>query len=74
MYMHVMVKSMNFGGGGGAESLRHYALKQNFLYKKMQGVGGWGGMTVKKKTSSKTCHAWSVKINQLKISLFVIHV
>ena len=28
--MHVMVKSMNFGGGGGsAESLHYYVLKQN---------------------------------------------
>ena len=73
--MHVMVKSMNFGVGGGAESLHYYALKQNFPYKKKGlGVRGRGAVTVKKITSSKTCHAWSVKINQLKISLFVIHV
>ena len=58
--------------GGGAESLHYYALKLNFPYKKKGlGVGG-GGVTVKKR--SKTCHARSVKINQLKISLFVIHV
>ena len=47
MYMHVMVKSKNFGviggGGWGAESLYYYALKQNFLYKKKGlGVGGYG--------------------------------
>ena len=57
---------------GGAESLHYYALKLNFSYKK-KGLG-FGGMTVKKITSSKTCHAWSVKINQLKISLFAMHV
>ena len=34
MYMHAMVKSMNFGGGGAAESLHYYALKQNFPFKK----------------------------------------
>ena len=41
--MHVIVKSMNFVGGGGAESLNYYALKQNFPYKrKGLGVGGDG--------------------------------
>ena len=60
--MHVMVKSMNFGGGGGAESLHYdYALKQNFPYKKKGlGVRGRGAVTVKKITSSKTCHVHGV--------------
>ena len=58
--------------GGDAESLHYYALKQNFPYKKK---GIWvGELTVKRKTSSKTCHAWSVQINQLNISIFVMHV
>ena len=64
---------MNFGGvWGDAETLHYYALKQNFPYKK-KGLG-FGELTVKRKMSSKTCHARSVKINQLKICLFVIHV
>ena len=41
MYIHVMVKSMNFGGGGGAESLHYNALKQKFPSKK-KGLGIWG--------------------------------
>ena len=57
MYMHVMVKSMNFGGGGGAESLHYYALKQNCSLQEKR-VGG--GVTVKKITSSKTCHVHGV--------------
>ena len=39
--MHAMVKSMNFGGGGGAESLNYYALKQKFPSKKNR-LGIWG--------------------------------
>ena len=48
---------MNFGGGGGAESLHYYALKQNFSLQEKR-VGG--GVTVKKITSSKTCHVHGV--------------
>ena len=51
---------MNFGGGGGGAESLHYSARRR--------VRGWG-VTVKKIMSSKTCHAWSVKINQLKISL-----
>ena len=60
--MHVMVKSMNFCGGGGAESL-HY--KFSLQEKRVRGWGG--GLTVKKKIFLNTCKAWSVKINQLKL-------
>ena len=56
MYIHVMVKSMNFGGGGGAISLQYYALKQNFSLQEKR----VGGVTVKKITSSKTCHVHGV--------------
>ena len=58
MYMHVTVKSMNFGGGGGSESLHCYDLKKNNFSLQEKRVGG--GVTVKKITSSKTCHVHGV--------------
>ena len=58
-----------FFWGGDAESLNY---KFSLQEKRVRGWGG--GVTVKKKTSSKTCHAGSVKINQLTNSKYVIHV
>ena len=50
--------------GGGVWKLTLLCSKTKFSFQE-KGVRGWG-VTVKKITSSKTCHAWNVKINQLK--------